>query len=118
MTLAGNVPSEAIRNSLLAGARRALPQVELHDEMQLARGASKAFNTATAYALARLAELAEGIVTLTEGTISVTGVAASAAAYAEARRAPSRADLPSTVALGPVDLQPARADTLRLVGQL
>ena len=85
--------------------------------MQLARGASKAFNAATAYALARLAELAEGMVTLTEGTISVTGVAASAAAYAEALAA-FQTDLPSAVALGPVDSAAGPRHTLRLVGQL
>ncbi len=109
VTLAGDVPSEAMRNSVLAGARRALPEAEIHDEMKLARGAPAAFNTATAFALTRLAGLSEGTVTLTDATLAFTGIAATPKAFADARQA-IRGEVPSAFALGPVDILPARAE--------
>jgi OOP family OmpA-OmpF porin len=109
VTLLGSVPSEAFRNSVLAAARRALPAAEIHDETKLARGAPNGFNVDTAFALSRLAGLAEGTAMLTDATLSVTGVAADAAAYQAARKAFS-AERPGTVTLGPVDLLPPRAD--------
>jgi outer membrane protein OmpA-like peptidoglycan-associated protein len=109
VTMQGNVPSESFRNSVLAGARRALPDAEIRDEMTLARGASNGFNAGTNFALVRLAALAEGTVTLTDGMLSVTGIASNAASYSDARAA-LREQMPSAVALGPVDILPARAD--------
>lgn len=109
VTLLGNVPSESARNALLVAARRVFPDAEIHDEMKLARGATGGFNAATRFALTRLAGLADGTLTLTDGMLSVTGVAANASAYAEGRQA-FRTDVPSVVTLGPVDIMPARAD--------
>lgn len=109
VTLSGNVPSEATRNSVLASARRALPQAEIHDEMVLARGAPISFNSATAFALDRLAGLAEGAITMTDGTLAVSGVATSSASYADARAAFLN-EVPGAVTLGPVDVLPVRAD--------
>ncbi len=109
VTLRGHFPSEATRNSVLAAARRALPEAEIIDETELARGASKAFNSLSTFALDRLANLGEGLVTITDGTLAVKGVAATAESYAEARRAFHGA-MPSGVTLGPVDMLPARAD--------
>ena len=109
VTLAGNVPSEAARNAVLASARRALPQAEIRDEMVLARGAPISFNSATAFALDRLAGLGEGAITMTDGTLAVSGVAVSSASYADARAAFLSA-VPRAVTLGPVDVLPARAD--------
>jgi OOP family OmpA-OmpF porin len=105
----GSVPSESMRNSVLASARRALPTAEIHDEMKLARGASTGFNAGTTFALARLADLGEGTVTLNDATLSISGVAASQLAYGRAHAALS-AEMPSTIALGPVDILAARAD--------
>ena len=59
--------------------------------------------------MSRLADLAEGSVTLTDSTLVVSGVAADAEAYADAQKA-LRKDLPPSIALGPVDILPARAD--------
>ena len=109
VTLSGNVPSEATRNSVLAAARRALPQAEIRDEMVLARGAPISFNSATGFALDRLAGLSEGAITLTDGTLAVSGVAATSSSYADARAAFLSA-VPGAVTLGPVDVVPARAD--------
>ena len=59
--------------------------------------------------MTRLADLGDGTVTLTDAMMSISGVAASQSAYGEARSALS-ADMPSTIALGPVDIMAARAD--------
>ncbi len=108
VTLTGAVPSEGVRVSLLAAARRALPHAEIVDQMKPARGAPGGFNVATTFALERLAELGEGTVSLTDSTLVVSGVAVDASAYAAAGKA-LRA-LPRAVVLGPVDILPPRAD--------
>lgn len=107
--LAGYVPSEASRNAVLAAARRALPDAEIRDELELARGAVQGFTSAAAFALERLAELSDGLVTITDGTLSVAGVAATSESYVVARAALNDG-IPSSVTLGPVDVLPARAD--------
>ena len=109
VTLTGSVPSEGFRASLLAAARRALPQAEIVDQMVPARGAPDAFSPAVAFALLRLADLSEGNVTLTDLVLVVRGVARNAQTYATAGKA-LRNDLPPAIRLGPVDIQPARAD--------
>ena len=109
VTLDGNVPSEANRNSVLAAARRALPDAEILDNSHLARGASPAFNSATAFALERLADLSDGLVTITDGTLAVAGVADTSERYTAARKALTEA-IPAGVTLGPVDIAPPRAD--------
>ena len=109
LTLAGSVPSEGARASLLAVARRALPEAEIRDEMNLARGAPAAFSAATTFALTRLADLADGSVTLTDATLAVSGTALNAEAYAAARAALT-SELPVAVNRGPIDVLPARAE--------
>ena len=109
VTLAGSVPSEGYRASLLATARRALPQAEIVDLMVPARGAPEGFNAAIGFALLRLAELSEGSITLTDSTLVIQGVARDAKAYAAAVQA-IQTEVPPAIDLGPVDLQPARAD--------
>ena len=94
---------------MLAGARQSLPDAEILDEMKLARGASSAFNAATAFAFERLADLSEGLATITDSTLSVKGTALTPEAYDRARRA-FREELPSAVTLGPVDITAARAE--------
>ena len=107
--LTGSVPTQSVRNSILASARRALPTAEIHDEMKPARGAAPGFNAGTTFALARLADLGDGTVTLNDATLSISGMAASQQSYAQAHGA-LNADLPSSIALGPVDILPARAN--------
>ncbi len=63
---------------MLAVARRSFPDAEIIDEMALARGASPAFNAATAFALDRVADLSEGLATITDSTLSVKGTALTA----------------------------------------
>jgi hypothetical protein len=109
VVLSGAIPSEGVRASVLAAARRALPEGEIQDAMVLARGAPPSFNPATAFALTRLADLGTGQVRLTDGTLSISGTALDAAAFA---RGPGElaAALPPAVTLGPVAILPARAD--------
>ncbi len=109
VALSGSVPSEGARASVLAAARRALPQAEILDGMRLARGADASFNAATTFALGRLAGLATGMVTLSDATLTVSGTAADSAAYDQARVA-FATKVPPAVALGPVDILPAQAD--------
>ena len=109
LSIQGYVPSEGARNSVLAGARQSLPDAEILDEMKLARGASSAFNAATVFAFDRLADLSEGLATITDSTLSVKGTALTPEAYDRARRA-FREELPSAVTLGPVDITAARAE--------
>jgi outer membrane protein OmpA-like peptidoglycan-associated protein/osmotically-inducible protein OsmY len=109
VVLTGAVPSEGVRAAVLAAARRALPEGEIQDAMTLARGAPASFGNGTAFALTRLADLGVGQVTLTDGTLSISGTALNAAAFAKARGELAAA-LPATVTLGPVAILPARAD--------
>lgn len=109
IVLAGAVPSQGLRASVLAAARRAFPEAEILDGMELARGATPAFNTATTFAFEQLSELAVGMVTLTDATLAVSGRAADADSYAEVRSALA-GELPSPMGLGPVEILPAPAD--------
>lgn len=109
VTLSGNVPSEAARNSLLVGARRVFPDAEIRDEMTLARGATPSFGAATRFVLERLAGMSEGRLTITDGILAGRGTAANAAAYQAGRQA-FEANGPSVVTLGPVELSAPRAD--------
>lgn len=109
VSLSGYVPSEGARQSMLAAARRSLPEEEIVDDMKPARGAPTAFGAATIFALERIADLGEGLATITDGILSVKGVALSPEAYDRARLA-FRAGPPSAVTLGPVDIMAARAD--------
>ena len=109
VALTGSVPSAGARNAVLAAARRSLPDAEIVDETTLARGAAPGFGAGTTFALERLADLSEGLATITDGTLSVKGTAASSAAY-DHTRAAFRESVPASVVLGPVDVTPARAD--------
>lgn len=109
VSLTGSVPSEGARNAVLAAARRSLPNAEIVDETKLARGAGSGFGAATTFALERLGDLSDGLATVTDGTLSVKGIAASSEAYERARRA-FREEVPASVVLGPVDVTPARAE--------
>jgi OOP family OmpA-OmpF porin len=109
LTLAGFVPSEGFRTSLLAAARRAMPDAEIHDQLQLARGAPPSFNSGTAFVLDRLDGLADATVTMTDSTLAVSGVATDPTAFRTAREI-FREGLPSRLALGPIDILPPRAD--------
>lgn len=109
VTLAGSVPSEGFRTSLLAAARRALPNGEIHDEMRLARGAPVAINSGTAFALNRLAIFSTATATMTDSTLSFSGVVGDPSDFVSTRD--SFGDgAPGQLALGTIEILPARAD--------
>ena len=107
LTLTGSVPSEGSRAAILAAARRAVPNAEIRDAMQLGRGATASFNAAAAYALGRLASLGDGAVSLSDSTLTLAGTAATAAAYADLSAA-LHGNLPAGLNRGPVEILPAR----------
>ncbi len=109
VTLSGSVPSESFRNSILAAARRALPEADIHDAMVLARGAPTGFSGGTAFALQRLAGLSDGMATLTDGVLSFAGLAADARSYRAGREALA-GEIPPGIELGAIDILPARAN--------
>ena len=109
LTLIGSIPSEGFRTSLLAATRRAMPRAAIHDEMRLARGAPAAFNSGTAFVLDRLGDLAEATATITDSTLSVSGVALDPETFVTAKNA-FGGSAPAQLALGAIDILPARAD--------
>jgi OOP family OmpA-OmpF porin len=109
ITLSGSVPSEGSRVSVLAVARRALPEAEIVDTMVPAWGAPEVFNAAVGFALGNLAGLSQGTVTLNDSTLVIQGVARSASDYS-AVQAAVRTQVPKAVVMGPVEIQPPRAD--------
>lgn len=108
VVLSGSVPSEGARTSLLASARRALPNAEINDHMTLGRGAPGAYGAATTYALQHLNDLSAGTITLTDTTLVVTGIAADAGIFGSLPEMLA-SSLPASVTLGPLDVLPARA---------
>lgn len=108
ITLSGSVPSEGARTSVLAAARRALPNAEIGDHMTLARGAPNAYGAATTYALQHLNDLSAGTITLTDTTLVVTGTAADAQTFGSLPETLA-SSVPASLTLGPLDILPARA---------
>lgn len=109
ITLSGFVPSEGFRTALLAATRRAMPDGEIRDEMVLARGAPTVINSAITFILSRLAIFSTATLTITDSTLAVSGVAVDPAAFATAYDI-FRAQVPDQLALGPIDILPARVD--------
>ena len=109
VSLSGSVPSDGARAAILAAARRAIPDAEIADGMQLARGAAQSFTAAASFALARLAALSDGVVSVSDNTLSVGGTAISPSAYDGARRAVA-STLPPGLVAGALDILPARVD--------
>lgn len=109
VTIEGSVPSEGARQSLLAEARRVFPSNEIREELDAARGAPEVYANATGFALGRLAGLEDGVVTLTDATLVVSGTALNAVALVEARRA-FESEVPIGVNMGPIEVLPTRAN--------
>lgn len=87
LRISGFVPSEEAKIAVLATASRELPTLAIEDDLVLARGQPVGFLVLTDFALRRVAELAEGIVTLTGNNLSIDGTAADDARFASAARA-------------------------------
>lgn len=109
ITLSGSVPSEGFRTYLLAATRRAMPEAEIRDETELARGAPAVMNGAIAFALDRLVIFETVTLTITDSTLSASGVAVDPATYATAEGV-FFDRVPPELALATVEILPARAD--------
>src|SRR3954471_23425844 len=75
VTLGGSSPLPASKNRLLEAARAALGGVEVADRMNLSRGAPPRFDTAALLLLDQIGKLKDGKVTISDGKISLAGMA-------------------------------------------
>ena len=84
LVLTGSVPNPKVRANLLASAKAAAPGTEIVDQMVYATGEANNYDTAAAAAIASLADLSKGTVSLSGNSWTVNGEAASLAAYEHA----------------------------------
>lgn len=109
LTLEGSAPSLPDRRRMVDGFTRAVPDLAYNDRLRLARGMPDPAWLETLAGLYPLAaDLSEGRIRLEDRTISITGVAASNAAYDRLTRlAPA---LPPGYAFAGADVVRPRAD--------
>jgi OOP family OmpA-OmpF porin len=75
VTLTGSAPLPASKAKLTDAARGALGGVEVSDQMKLARGAPAHFDEAAALLLGQIAKLKDGKFTISDGNVSLSGMA-------------------------------------------
>jgi OOP family OmpA-OmpF porin len=75
VTLGGNSPLPSSKAKLIEAARAALGGVEVADRMNLSRGAPPRFDNAALLLLDQVGKLKEGKVTLSDNTVSLSGMA-------------------------------------------
>ncbi|MGH7003287.1 MAG: BON domain-containing protein [Alphaproteobacteria bacterium] len=107
--LSGNVPYGDMRARILAEAEKAMPGIEILDEMAVARGAPENFFDSAGFALEQAAQLTNGEVEISGKTYSIRGTAASSAGYA-AINAALQEPLPGAVQAGEIKLVAPAAD--------
>lgn len=83
VTLSGYAPDEAVRNRLVETARRSFFDAAVVDRLVVAKGAPQNFADATDHALAALARLDEGRLSISDSTVSLAGVARHQGARAD-----------------------------------
>jgi OOP family OmpA-OmpF porin len=75
VTLAGSAPLPAVRGRLVEAAKAALGNVEVADQMGLARGAPPRFENAAILLLDQIARLKDGKITITDTNVQLAGMA-------------------------------------------
>src|SRR5882757_3129276 len=75
VTLGGNSPLPSSKAKLIEAARAALGGVEVADRMNLSRGAPPRFDNAALLLLDQIGKLKEGKITLSDDTVSLSGMA-------------------------------------------
>ncbi len=75
VTLAGSAPLPAVKGRLVEAAKAALGNVEVADQMGLARGAPPRFENAAVLLLDQIAKLKDGKITITDDKVQLTGMA-------------------------------------------
>lgn len=111
LKLKGHVPNEKLRGDVLSIARAQLASFQVNDQMALARGAPDVDDWlgGISFGLKQLDDLAEGGVSLTDTTFSISGTAASPEAYARLRTA-FDAGLPGGLSVGSFEVSPATVE--------
>ena len=109
--LAGFVPNEDARKTLLAAAQAEFPKAQILDEMKLARGAPDrdAWLAGATFALKQLAQLKKGSAELQVLDLSVAGEAGTTQAYQGVRKALATA-MPGGVKLASEKITPPVLD--------
>jgi OOP family OmpA-OmpF porin len=75
VTLAGSAPLPAVKGRLVEAAKAALGNVEVADQMALARGAPPRFENAAVLLLDQIARLKDGKITISDAKVQLTGMA-------------------------------------------
>jgi len=75
VTLAGSAPLPAVKGRLVEAAKAALGNVEVADQMGLARGAPPRFENAAVLLLDQIAKLKDGKITISDARVQLTGMA-------------------------------------------
>jgi OOP family OmpA-OmpF porin len=75
VTLAGSAPLPAIKGRLVDAAKAALGNVEVVDQMGLARGAPPRFENTAVLLLDQIARLKDGKITISDASVQLTGIA-------------------------------------------
>jgi OOP family OmpA-OmpF porin len=75
VTLSGSAPLPAVKGRLMEAARSNLGGIEVVDRMNLARGAPQGFNSVASLLLDQVGKLKEGKITLSDGSVSLSGMA-------------------------------------------
>lgn len=97
VTLSGVVPDDATREKLNADAKAALPGANVQDDMRTAVGQGDGFATNAGFALGQLSGLTSGKVGLSDGSLSIEGIASTPETYAAAKT-DLTTGLPATIA--------------------
>jgi OmpA-OmpF porin, OOP family len=75
VTLSGSAPLPAVKGRLVEAAKAALGNVEVADQMGLARGAPPRFENAAVLLLDQIARLKDGKITISDARVQLTGMA-------------------------------------------
>jgi OOP family OmpA-OmpF porin len=75
VTLSGSAPLPAVKGRLVDAAKAALGNVEIADQMGLARGAPQRFENAAVLLLDQIARLKDGKITITDTKVQLSGMA-------------------------------------------
>lgn len=107
VTLTGNVANDEMRAGILDAVKGALPEVEVNDALEWARGAPQGFAPLMAYGIAQLGGLKSGEISVSGTTLSVGGEASTPDTYAVLQSALA-GPLPGGGETGSIDIEPAR----------
>ncbi|PYE88440.1 BON domain-containing protein [Phyllobacterium leguminum] len=81
LTLSGDVPPGSVRADIVSVVERFMPGVRITDDLSVARGAPDGFPALVGFALAQLADMKEGEVSVSGLDYTIRGAAAGQDAY-------------------------------------